>query len=230
MSNREFLEQYAKPGCVGLCGGDVLIDRAIRRAQRHIREGEWSNWSHAFIFGERRSDGYIWVIESDLHAARKHIRLGVQENRISKYFDETHYANLAVLDFQLSDEAVAALLRESLDLVANATRYSVRELFGTLLALRRPTLRPKENVLAREQSMYCSAFVQHVFCKIGLPLCSGVSAKTTTPEDIFQASAPHCTYVLDRQLRGSKLKELRNTVRTRLNARGKKASTSPRAS
>ena len=38
------------------------------------------------------------MIESDLQVHRKHIQLGVQENRISKYFDEELYTNLAVLD------------------------------------------------------------------------------------------------------------------------------------
>src|SRR5262245_4380209 len=104
MSNRDFLAQYARPGRIGLSGGATLIDRAIRRAERHVCDGRWSNWSHAFIFGERRSDGHIWVLESDLQATHKHIRFGVQENRISKYHNEEHYGSLAILDFNLPEE------------------------------------------------------------------------------------------------------------------------------
>ncbi len=99
MSNQAFLEKYARAGCVGLAGGATLIDLAIRRAERHLDENEkWSLWSHSFFFQGVRADGQQWVIESDLEVHKKHIRLGVQENRFSKYFDEKHQRNLAVLD------------------------------------------------------------------------------------------------------------------------------------
>src|SRR5947208_13198617 len=142
LSNREFLERYARPGCIGLSGGISLIDRAICRVQRHLdAEENWGMWSHAFLFQGRRADGHHWVIESDLQVHRKHIQLGVQENRISKYFDEELYSTLAVLDFGLTQQQMVCLVREGLELVANRARYSVRELFGTLIALRHPGLR-----------------------------------------------------------------------------------------
>src|SRR5438477_9300997 len=156
LSNREFLEKYARAGCIGLSGGITLIDRAICRAERHLDADEtWGAWSHAFLFQGQRADGHQWVIESDLQIHRKHIQLGVQENRIAKYFDEKLYTSLAVLDFGLTDPQIACLLGEALELVANRARYSLRELFGTLLALRHPQLRPRSNLLARERSMYC---------------------------------------------------------------------------
>jgi hypothetical protein len=78
ISNQEFLQHYAKPGCVGLSGGQTLIDKAICRAERHLDDREkWSSWSHAFIFQGMRLDGHHWVIESDLQIHRKHIQLGV---------------------------------------------------------------------------------------------------------------------------------------------------------
>jgi len=76
-------------------------------------------WSHAFLFQGQRDDGHYWVIESDLEVHRKHIRLGAQENRTTKYFDEEVYSTLAVLDFGLSGEQVSILLREGLELVAS---------------------------------------------------------------------------------------------------------------
>src|SRR5258705_12756613 len=151
ISNREFLERYARPGCIGLSGGISLIDRAICRAQRHLdAEENWGQWSHAFLFQGCRADGHHWVIESDLQVHRKHIQLGVQENRISKYFDEELYTMLAVLDFNLKETEVEILLSEALDLVANRARYSLRELLGTLIALRRQGMRGRNNVLARD--------------------------------------------------------------------------------
>ena len=220
MSNREFLETYAHPGRVGLSGGVTLIDKAIARAERHIdAAGKWSLWSHAFLFQGRRHDGHHWVIESDLQVNRKHIRLGVQENRIAKYFDEHLYTILAVLDFHLPEEHVAVLLREGLESVASRARYSLRELVGTLIALRHPELRGRENVLAREQSLYCSAFVTYLFRRAGIELARGTHEKNTTPEDISRTSVPHTTYLLKHGLGRSKLEELTVRLRRRVRAR-----------
>jgi len=199
MSNQQFLQHYAKAGRIGLCNGATLIDKAICRAQRHLNsDEEWGAWSHAFLFQGQRADGHQWVIESDLQVHRKHIQLGVQENRISKYFNERLFTSLAVLDFSLSDEQVGALLREAIDLAANRARYSLRELVGTLLALRHSELRNRPNLLARENALYCSAFIQWVFRKAGLDLAPGVDFKNTTPEDIARTALPHVTYVLQR--------------------------------
>ena len=220
LSNREFLERYAGPGRIGLSGGITLIDQAICRAERHLDEGEqWGCWSHAFLFQGQRPDGHHWVIESDLEVHRKHIRLGVQENRIAKYYDEGLYTCLAVLDFGLAEAQIACLLREGLGLVANRAHYSLRELFGTLLALKRPQLRAQANLLARERSLYCSALVQHLFRQTGLDLAPGIDLKNTTPEDIARAAVPHVTYLLQRQVARSKLKELKTRLRRRVGAR-----------
>jgi hypothetical protein len=220
LSNREFLELHARPGRIGLSGGITFIDRAICRAERHLDERErWGSWSHAFLFQGLRLDGHHWVIESDLQIHRKHIQLGVQENRVSKYFDEELYTNMAVLDLGLAEEQVACLLREGLELVANRARYSLRELFGTLIALRRPDLRSRQNLLARESSMYCSALMQHLFRKAGLDLAPGVDLKNTTPEDIARTAIPHVTYLLQRRVTRSKFTELKARVRRRVGAR-----------
>jgi len=220
LSNREFLELRARSGRIGLSGGITFIDKAICRAERHLDEREqWGSWSHAFLFQGQRPDGHHWVIESDLQIHRKHIQLGVQENRVAKYFDEKLYTNLAVLDFGMAEEQIACLLREGLELVANRARYSLRELFGTLIALNRPQLRSRQNLLARESSMYCSALVQHLFRKTGLDLAPGVDLKNTTPEDIARATVPHVTYLLQRQVARSELTELKTRLRRRVGAR-----------
>src|SRR6185369_14765103 len=174
ISNREFLERYAGRGRIGLSGGVSLVDKAICRAERHLDEAEkWGSWSHAFFLQGERADGHHWVIESDLQVHRKHIQLGVQENRVSKYFDEKLYTTLAVLDFGLTDAQIAGLLSAGLELVASRERYSLRELIGTLIALRHPELRGRENVLARERSLFCSAFVQRLFRNAGIELAPG---------------------------------------------------------
>jgi len=217
LSNREFLQRYARSGRIGLSGGITLIDKAICRAERHIHgKKKWGAWSHAFLFEGERHDGHHWVIESDLQVHRKHIQLGVQENRVSKYYDEKLYTNLAVLDFGLGEEQIAALLSEGLELVATRAQYSLRELMGTLIALRRQELRGRNNVLARECSMYCSAFVQHLFKKMGLELAPGVDGKNTTPEDISRSPVPHVTYLLQREAPHSRMDALKRRAKARV--------------
>jgi hypothetical protein len=220
VSNQEFLDRYARPGCVGLSGGVTLVDKAICRAERHLDgEHRWGIWSHAFVFQGRRADRHHWVIESDLQLQKKHIQLGVQENRITKYFNEENYTTLAVLDFGLTAEQTNTIIAEGLEMVATRTRYSLRELIGTLIALRRPELRGAENVLARERSVYCSAFVQHLFRKAGMDLAPGVEGKNTTPQDISLTPVPHKAYLLQRAVAKSSLKALNDKVRNNFKAR-----------
>ena len=219
LTNREFLETYAQAGRVGLCGGGTRVDIAIRRAQRHLdASGRWSDWSHAFLFEGARLDGQQWVIESDLQFHRKNVQLGVQENRAEKYYDETMFPTLAVLDFGLNAEQVATLIREGLHLVATRERYSVRELVGTLVALRRPELRARENLLARERSVYCSAFVRRLFHLAGVDLVPGVAGKNTTPEDIARSPVPHVKYVLQREKLPAKIAGLRRKIQVNVRA------------
>lgn len=220
LTNREFLERYARAGCIGLSGGVTLVDKAICRAERHLDPDQhWGIWSHAFVFEGRRLDGQHWVIESDLQFHRKHIQLGVQENRITKYDDAALYTALAVLDFNLTEAQTNTVLAEGLDMVATRTPYSLRELLGTLIALKQPERRQDENLLARERALFCSAFVQHLFRRAGLDLAPGIDRKNTTPEDIWRALAPHRTYLLQRATAHSELAKLGQRVKRRVKAR-----------
>jgi hypothetical protein len=208
ISNREFIERYARPGRVGLCCGVTKMDTAIRLAQQPLHaERRWSDWSHAFVFEGKRLDDQHWVLESDIQILHKNIQLGAQENRADKYFDEKMFPALAVLDFGLDEAQAATLLREGLDLVANREKYSIRELIGTLLALKKPAWRARENLLARERSVYCSAFVQRLFHMAGLDLVPGVAGKNTAPEDLARSPLPHVKYVLLRKMPGAAIEE-----------------------
>ena len=190
ISNREFIHTYAAPGRIGLAGGTDVVSRLIGIAQRGIsEERQRSLWSHAFLFQGMRHDGHHWVFESDLEVHRKNIRLGVQENRIEKFCCGKSYPVLAVLDFGLGADETSAVLRESLEMVAGRIRYSLRELMGTLIALRRPAMRAKPNPLSRSQSLFCSAFVTHVLRKAGIDPVPGLDVKHAAPEDLFRS--PH---------------------------------------
>jgi hypothetical protein len=230
LTNREFLERYAKPGCIGLSTGTALIDKAIARAQRHLDEhGRWGWWSHAFLFQGQRTDGHHWVIESDLQFHRRHIHLGVQENRVGKYFDEATYTSLAVLDFGLTEEQSLEVIRGALDLVATRVRYSIRELFGILLALRHSELRGQENLLSRDRCFFCSAFVHYLFRRAGIDLLPGVDVKHTAPEDLARSTLPHMKYLLKRAVPSSRLRRLGKRVRRRVLVRMKSVRKRPAA-
>jgi hypothetical protein len=199
ISNADFLERYAAPGRVGLAGGPSAIDKMIRRAQRKQRpDGTWSHWGHAFLFEGRRADGQHWVLESDIDFHRERVQIGVQENRIEKYHDESYFAELAVLDFGVTDVGAHRMIGVGLDLLARRTQYSLRELVATYVKLRKPAERAAENKLAQERSMFCSAFVQHLYLQIGIDFADDVDTKLTTPEDIAQTPVPHVTYLLVR--------------------------------
>jgi hypothetical protein len=199
--NRDLIETYAKPGIVGLAGGSHFIDRTIRKVQRHWRaDAPRSLYSHAFICSGKRADNQHWVLESDLEIRRKQIRLGVQENRAERFFNAADYPNLALLDFQLDASQTAEVMTSALDLLAGSATYSLRELLGTLIALQRPTLRSRENLLSREGAVFCSAMVQHCYQSIDIEFAAGVSVKNTTPEDI--ASTLHL-HTLHRVIRAN---------------------------
>ena len=188
ISNREFIQTYAAPGRIGLAGGADVVSRLISFAQRRLDdERRPSLWSHAFLFQGTRMDGHHWVFESDLEVHRKNIRLGVQENRVEKFCCGEAYPVLAILDLGLGGDEVTAVLREALEMVAGRIRYSLRELMGTLIGMRRPAMRSRPNPLSRPQSLFCSAFVTHVLRKAGIDPAPGLDVKHTAPEDLFRS-------------------------------------------
>lgn len=217
LTNEEFLDKYAAPGRIGLMGGPDLVNRLIMRAQRHLDdEKEWSRWSHAFLFQGRRHDGHHWVVESDLTIKHKHIRLGVQENRIAKYFDDKTCNAIAILDFGLTPAQEQRVLAGALQLVSEGIRYSLREIAGTLWAMRHPGWCPKENRLAQDRAFYCSSFVRHVFAEAGLNLTEGVAEKNTAPEHIARTTLPHTKWILTRgEAPTSRLRRIGRTRRAK---------------
>lgn len=214
VTNREFFEAHARPGRIGLVGGVTLVDRLIRRSQRRLTAaGDSSPWSHAFVFQGRRADGHHWVIESDLGIQHKNIRLGVQENRVLKYHDDAAYTCVAVLDLGLDEKQAQELIAHALEQVAAGIRYSMREIFGTVWALRHPGERLLENRLAQERAFYCSAFVRHVCRQINLDLAAGLAVKNTTPHDIAETPLCETRWLLVRETPERKTQALLNKVR-----------------
>lgn len=208
-SNQAFLLRHAAPGRIGLCGSSDWIGKAIRKAQAPLtNDGHRSLWSHAFIFNEQRLDGHWWVLESDLDVRYRQIRLGVQENRIERYFDDQAFPNLAILDFGLDAAQTRKVQIAGLDLLSGLSSYSLSELVGTLFALHSTRLRRRDNLLAREGALYCSAMVQHCFAAAGVEFIPGVHGKNIAPHDLYDSEVPHQTHSLVRDLGISSLRRL----------------------
>jgi hypothetical protein len=222
LTNQDFLDQYAAPGRIGLSTGTHLLDKAIARAQSRLDErGVWGMWSHAFVFEGRRADGHHWLVESDLDLHRRNIRFGVQENRVSKYGDETFYESLAILDFGLDDRQSHTLVAEALNLVADHTQYSLREILGIWLSLHKVSGRSLTNLIERDHSFFCSALVMHLFRRVGLDLSPGLATKAVAPDDLFRSTVPHTAYALARGLPMSRAAELKRRVRVKLKMRAR---------
>jgi len=205
--NAAFIAQHAGPGRIGLCGGRDLTNKLIRKAQAPLTaDGHRSLWSHAFLFSDKRVDGHWWVIESDLDLRYKQIRLGVQENRVDRYFDAEAFPNIAILDFGLDAAQARAVQIAGLDLLAGLSTYSLTELVGTALAMHSTRLRRRSNLLAREGALFCSAMVQHCYAATGIEFVPGVHGKNIAPHDIADSPVPHETYSLTRDTGVSNLR------------------------
>jgi hypothetical protein len=200
MTNREFFEKHARSGAIGLVGSSAAIDRAIRRAQKRITKNKQASlFSHAFLISEKRIDGEWWVIESDLEIHSKQVKLGVQENRLSKYFDEKLFPNVALLDFNLDKAKTQLVLKEALDMVAGRAKYSLREIMGVFFSFQSEAARKKENILKQDHSFICSSFVQHCYHKAGVGFSQAVSLKNITPEDIYTTEIVHAKHKIIRE-------------------------------
>lgn len=212
-SNADFIERHAAAGRIGLCAGGDTLSNLIRQAQAPLTgDGHRSLWSHAFLFSERRSDGQWWVIESDLDLRYKQMRLGVQENRVERYYDAEAFPNIAILDFGLDDAQTRQVVTAGLDLLSGLTSYSLSELIGTMFAMHSRRLRKRDNLLAKEGALYCSAMVQHCYAAAGIDLLPGVSGKNLAPHDIADSSLPHRAHRLVRDLGVSRLREFAHSA------------------
>lgn len=209
LGNAAFIEKYAGSGRIGLCGGRDFINKLIRKAQAPLTsDGHRSLWSHAFVFSERRVDGQWWVIESDLDLRYRQIRLGVQENRVERYYDAEAFPNIAILDFGLDEEQIRKIQIAGLDLLSGLSSYSISELVGTLMAMHSRRLRRRSNLLAKEGALYCSALVQHCYAAAGIEFLPGVPGKNIAPHDIDESPLPHRTHRILRDLGVSTVREL----------------------
>ena len=93
-----------------------------------------------------------------------------------------------------------------LDLLSGLSSYSLSELVGTLFAMHSTRLRKRDNLLAREGALYCSAMVQHCYAAAGMEFIPGVHGKNIAPHDIYASALPHQAHSLIRDLGISSLR------------------------
>ncbi len=211
--NAELIRKHAAPGRIGLCGTSDWIGKTIRKAQAPLTDdGHRSLWSHAFLFSEQRLDGHWWVLESDLDLRNRQLRLGAQENRADRYFDDEAFPNLAILDFELDAEQTRNVQVAALDLLAGQSSYSLSELVGTLFAMHSTRLRRRGNLLSKEGALYCSAMVQHCYNAAGIDLMPGVHGKNVAPQDLYDSALPHRNHSIIRDLGISSLRRLKHST------------------
>lgn len=197
-TNARFFAEFAAPGRVGLVGLQSWIDRQIRKSQRRLdADAAWSLWSHAFLCEGVRLDGHHWLLESDLDLHSHFVRLGVQENRAAKYFDEKSAPTLAILDFGLTAEQTRRALAEGLELLGTQTKYSIPKAIASWVAMRRQKL-GKSYGKADEHAIYCSAFVHHCYAAAGVDLLPGVVEDNALPELLWSTPVPHQAWLLSR--------------------------------
>ena len=67
-------------------------------------------------------------------------------------------------------------------------------------------LRKRDNLLAKEGALYCSAMVQHCYAAAGVEFIPGVHGKNIAPHDIYDSVLPHATHSLIRDLGISSLR------------------------
>jgi hypothetical protein len=147
----------------------------------------------------------------------RQIRLGVQENRADRYFDDELFPNLAILDFGLDQAQTRQVQIAGLDLLSGLSSYSLSELVGTLFAMHSTRLRKRDNLLAKEGALYCSAMVQHCYAAAGVEFIAGVHGKNIAPQDIYDSVLPHQTHSLIRDLGISSLRRFAHQAGELLN-------------
>jgi hypothetical protein len=195
-SNREFFEQFARAGQIGLIGGSNWIHRGVRIGQALLPEfGGPSLWSHVVVF---KDGGHLY--ESDIMVKWQEFKLvnGAQENPIGKYFDDRKYPYLAALDFQLDDEQIKRVLEVCRKMNDDGVLYPISGLIGTALAYIFHTEKSK-NVWSTENALYCSAYAQKSYEAVGIDFIESVHTTHTSPEHIWRTAVSHEIFIREKE-------------------------------
>jgi len=191
-----FFQQHYAPGRIGLVGARDAVGMLIRNGQRGLTaDGNASKWSHTFIFGDRRndgrSDGSIYIFESDLRVDPKHWQVlnGAMESRVVKWCGD-EIDNACVLGMNLTPQETSRIVSEGLRLAYDDQhlQYPVGELFGTLLAILTGRM-GRRNVFDDRYAVQCATYVRMTYQVIGKdPLTGETHISNTSPEKLYQST------------------------------------------
>jgi hypothetical protein len=184
----EFWRAYAQPGQVGLVGIRFCLARLVEKGQARLTaDGQPSEWAHAFLFQSPR-DGVPWIYESDtgfmVHGLFRWVPRA-QENSVVRWSGH-RMVRACVLDAGLSEGQVEATLARARELISRGTKYRLREMLGTWIALERGHLE-KESLFHTRNALHCGAFVRACLLAAGVdPFGPGIAVSNTAPELLYQ--------------------------------------------
>jgi hypothetical protein len=184
----EFWQAHARPGHIGLVGIRFFLARLVEKGQARLTaDGQPSEWAHAFLFQPPR-DGIPWIYESDMGFMQYGLfrwAPRAQENSVVKWSGH-RILRACVLDAGLSEGQVEAALSEARELISRGTKYRLREMLGTWIALERGHLE-KETLFHTRNALHCGAFVRACLLVAGVdPFGRGIAVSNTAPELLYQ--------------------------------------------
>ncbi|MFH1010575.1 MAG: hypothetical protein V1784_05010 [bacterium] len=188
----QFWQTHAQPGRVGLIGIRFFLARLVEKGQARLTaDRSASKWAHAFIFQQSR-DGIPWIYESDMGFMQYGLfrwAPGAQENSILKW-SGPRILRACVLDAGLNERQVEKALEHARELIRHGTKYRLRELLGTWIAMRRGHLE-RESFLHAGTALHCGAFVRACLLAADVdPFGPNIAVSNTAPELLCQKLRP----------------------------------------
>ncbi len=194
-SPRDFLSAHGLHGRVGLLGGASLGHRLVRWGQAPITaDRRWSLWSHAVIFAQEEGRRVLYESDFDLRGFPPRLRNGAQLSPIEKYFDPKRWPYMCILDFELTQGQMQEIIDECRLMITRRIRYALGGLVAAGIFYRfGRAIRVHSRV--RPRGLFCSAFVQEAFMRVGIRFQEHISLQHLGPEHIWHTSVPHLTYI-----------------------------------
>ena len=202
--------QRALHGAILLVGARDTLSLALRRAQGVLRfDQRPSKWSHAALIVRWQGDvGASVGVEVTLDPVERRRQVpernGVTTFRLSRYFDEQSYPNVALLSFELEEpervpgmegtlpsgaERRAVVLETALTPVKDRERYPLWDMLG---AWARHAYLPHTtpNPLLEGVPLPRAALCEYAYEAAGIDLTPGATGNHNCPEVLY-ATAKH---------------------------------------
>ncbi len=163
--------------------------------------GAWGLWSHAFLFQGTRHDNQHWVIESDLQFHRKQYPTSACRKTASLEILRREFLHHAGgVGFQAAGRSRGDAVKRGPELVSKHARYSLRELVGTVIALRGSGIARGRESIGAEKLHVLLGIRAAPFREGGHRSGPGRPRQEHhAGGDISRTAMPHVTYLLQRE-------------------------------